>query len=607
LDRSRPAPAHRGYGFARRPAVLALLLLGLAALLVDPDPRGPLTHAANAWQQDTDDVAAEWFARAVPRLRGLGVDPATLVLPTEPFDSHGALAVIAWPEPSGDARLRVALDRLARDDAAKAILGALHLARTGRREEARERLAPHTARSARIAALHAALADAEIPPDVRLDEAVAIASGEESSSLPPAAAPIAREPAPVAGSRSAARIEGRVVVRDHGVEHASADGVARVRAVVADRIDELDVPIEDGRFAFDAPLGARSLRFVILVLDGRRAAVDDPWPIRLPIDAPLELTSTWLPAAVPTALPGPTEGDLRVVVEGPPLPEGTPWRLRADVGLVAEPDRFVEIEPRGENAATFRELPAKSVRVALERVRRGGAPLEVAAARVGVVAGRESTLTLVPAAADLVPLVALDGIVQLPPAWTTRASQPPRLAYLRSDGGFRGMSLREFDGVPLERIAEGSDTYRFRVDDLLPGPYGLFVAPPGLFVAVDVRSDPTHVGVTVPAPGELVIHIEERGAGACPQIDAPTCWGIPAASTLAPSYRFEPDVIRDPGTSTFRLVAPTGTLGLRVTHVDFVELETRIEVPPGRSEHRIVLERAPRVDVHVESTSKMRR
>lgn len=128
----------------------------LIALSIDPNPRGPLAVAVDLWLAGHDAEAQGWERRAEDELRDLGIDPATLALG---FD----LSPVAHPG-SRD-RVLAALDRLARDDRAKALLEALWLARSGDRGAARDRLVSHPEgnRVPRWRELFAALS----PPDPR--------------------------------------------------------------------------------------------------------------------------------------------------------------------------------------------------------------------------------------------------------------------------------------------------------------------------------------------------------------------------------------------------------------------------------------------------------
>lgn len=110
---------------------VAIAAVVLAALSIDPNPRGPLAIAADLWLRGHDEEAARWERRAAGELRDSGIEPSSLALSLD-------LSPVA--NPGSRARLDAVLDRLARDDRAKALFRALWSARAGDRVSARVHL-----------------------------------------------------------------------------------------------------------------------------------------------------------------------------------------------------------------------------------------------------------------------------------------------------------------------------------------------------------------------------------------------------------------------------------------------------------------------------------
>lgn len=101
---------------------VAIAAVVLAALSIDPNPRGPLAIAADLWLRGHNEEAARWERRAAGKLRDSGIEPSSLALSLD-------LSPVA--NPGSRARLDAVLDRLARDDRAKALFRALWSARAG--------------------------------------------------------------------------------------------------------------------------------------------------------------------------------------------------------------------------------------------------------------------------------------------------------------------------------------------------------------------------------------------------------------------------------------------------------------------------------------------
>jgi hypothetical protein len=212
----------------------------------------------------------------------------------------------------------------------------------------------------------------------------------------------------------------------------------------------------------------------------------------------------------------------------------------------------------------------------------------LAAGQFRIEAGTRAKLRLAIDAFERPQRVAMRGTVVIPDAWGI--AEPRLRVEVRGEMvSTREEWLRWLDpGEHLERVGEGSDTWRFDLGRLPPSRAVIHVEGTGVRSVVGIEADPTEVEIHVPPPAKVSVRVLDVRTGTDAEVEY-VMWHIEAPDGKWHGIHAK----KDPDRARFEFLAPVGaTVGLHADVVSALDHDDEVEVTPGGVEKTIRIDPA---------------